>query len=102
MSGVSAYGKQLGVAASYGAFTSAMMHTQARLHAIGQQGYEEATGKGKNTFIIFTGHAGLPTGPDGPTHADPQMLQLVAEDFPKGAAIILTLRLAVKLAPQPL
>ena len=90
MSGVSAYGKQLGVAASYGAFTSAMMHTQARLHAIGQQGYEEATGKGKNTFIIFTGHAGLPTGPDGPTHADPQMLQLVAEDFPKGAAIILT------------
>lgn len=90
MSGVSAYGKQLGVAASYGAFTSAMMHTQARLHAIGQQAYEEATGKGKNTFIIFTGHAGLPTGPDGPTHADPQMLQLVAEDFPKGAAITLT------------
>ena len=90
MSGVSAYGKQLGVAASYGAFTSAMMHTQARLHAIGQQAYEEATGKGKNTFIIFTGHAGLPTGPDGPTHADPQMLQLIAEDFPKGAAITLT------------
>ena len=90
MSGVSAYGKQLGVAASYGAFTSAMMHTQARLHAIGQQAYEEATGKGKNTFIIFTGHAGLPTGPDGPTHADPQMLQLITEDFPKGAAITLT------------
>ena len=90
MSGLSAYGKQLGVAASYGAFTSAMMHTQARLHAIGQQGYEEATGKGKNTFIIFTGHAGLPTGPDGPTHADPQMLQLIEENFPKGAAITLT------------
>ena len=90
MSGISAYGKQLGVAASYGAFTSAMMHTQARLHAIGQQGYEEATGKGKNTFIIFTGHAGLPTGPDGPTHADPQMLQLIEENFPKGAAITLT------------
>ncbi len=90
MSGVSAYGKQLGIAASYGAFTSAMMHTQARLHAIGQQGYEEATGKGKNTFIIFTGHAGLPTGPDGPTHADPQMLQLIEENFPKGAAITLT------------
>ena len=90
MSGVSAYGKQLGVAASYGAFTSAMMHTQARLHAIGQQGYQEATGKDKNTFIIFTGHAGLPTGPDGPTHADPQMLQLITENFPKGAAITLT------------
>ena len=90
MSGVSAYGKQLGIAASYGAFTSAMMHTQARLHAIGQQGYQEATGKDKNTFIIFTGHAGLPTGPDGPTHADPQMLQLISENFPKGAAITLT------------
>ena len=90
MSGLSAYGKQIGVAASYGAFTSAMMHTQARLHAIGQQGYQEATGKGKNTFVIFTGHAGLPTGPDGPTHADPQMLQLITENFPKGAAITLT------------
>lgn len=90
MSGLSAYGKQIGVASSYGAFTSAMMHTQARLHAIGQQGYQEATGKGKNTFIIFTGHAGLPTGPDGPTHADPQMLQLIMENFPKGAAITLT------------
>ncbi len=90
MSGVSAYGKQLGVAASYGAFTSAMMHTQARLHAIGQQAYAEVTGKGKNTFIIFTGHAGLPTGPDGPTHADPQMLQLIEDNFPKGAAITLT------------
>ncbi len=90
MSGVSAYGKQIGVAASYGAFTSAMMHTQARLHAIGQQAYAEVTGKGKNTFVIFTGHAGLPTGPDGPTHADPQMLQLIAENFPKGSAITLT------------
>jgi len=90
MSGLSAYGKQIGVAASYGAFTSAMMHTQARLHAIGQQAYQETTGKGKNTFVIFTGHAGLPTGPDGPTHADPQMLQLIAENFPKGSAITLT------------
>ena len=90
MSGLSAYGKQIGVAASYGAFTSAMMHTQARLHAIGQQALQEATGKNKNTFIIFTGHAGLPTGPDGPTHADPQMLQLITENFPKGAAITLT------------
>ena len=90
MSGLSAYGKQIGIAASYGAFTSAMMHTQARLHAIGQQGYMEVTGKPRNTFIIFTGHAGLPTGPDGPTHADPQMLQLIMENFPKGSAITLT------------
>jgi transketolase len=90
MSGVSAFGKHIGVAASYAAFTAAMMHTQARLHAIGQQCYQEATGKPKNTFVIFNGHAGLSTGEDGPTHADPQCLQLIMEDFPKGSAITLT------------
>ena len=90
MSGVSAYGTHIGLAASYAAFTSAMMHTQARLHAIGQQCLKEATGQEARTFIIFTGHAGLQTGEDGPTHADPQSLQLVMEDFPKGSAITLT------------
>ncbi len=90
MSGVSAYGLNTGVAASYAAFTSSMMHTAARLHAIGQQAYNEATGKPMNTFVIFSGHAGIPTGEDGPTHADPQALQLVQEDFPKNMAITLT------------
>ncbi len=90
MSGVSAYGTHIGLAASYAAFTSAMMHTTARLHAIGQQCWKDATGNPERTFIIFTGHAGLQTGEDGPTHADPQALQLVMEDFPKGAAITLT------------
>ena len=90
MSGVSAYGLNTGVAASYAAFTSSMMHTAARLHAIGQQAYNEATAKPMNTFVIFSGHAGIPTGEDGPTHADPQALQLVQEDFPKGMAITLT------------
>lgn len=90
MSGVSAYGTHIGLAASYAAFTSAMMHTQARLHAIGQQCFKEATGQEARTFIIFTGHAGLQTGEDGPTHADPQSLQLIMEDFPKGSAITLT------------
>ena len=90
MSGVSAYGLNTGVAASYAAFTSSMMHTAARLHAIGQQSYSEATQKPMNTFVIFSGHAGIPTGEDGPTHADPQALQLVQEDFPKNMAITLT------------
>lgn len=90
MSGVSAYGLNTGVAASYAAFTSSMMHTAARLHAIGQQAYNEASSKPMNTFVIFSGHAGIPTGEDGPTHADPQALQLVQEDFPKGMAITLT------------
>lgn len=90
MSGVSAYGLNTGVAASYAAFTSSMMHTASRLHAIGQQSYHEATGKDMNTFVVFSGHAGIPTGEDGPTHADPQALQLVQEDFPQGMAITLT------------
>ena len=90
MSGVSAYGLNTGVAASYAAFTSSMMHTAARLHAIGQQAYNEATQNPMNTFVIFSGHAGIPTGEDGPTHADPQALQLVQENFPKNMAITLT------------
>lgn len=90
MSGISAYGLNTGVAASYAAFTSSMMHTAARLHAIGQQVYSEITKKPMNTFVIFSGHAGIPTGEDGPTHADPQALQLVQEDFPSNMAITLT------------
>ncbi len=88
-SGVSAFGMQLGVAASYAAFTAPMMHTAARLHAIGQQSYSEVTGKAKNTFIVFSAHASLPTGEDGATHADAQALQLIEANFPRGAAIVL-------------
>ncbi|MDR0734961.1 MAG: hypothetical protein LBG16_04685, partial [Elusimicrobiota bacterium] len=90
MSGVSAFGAHVGLAASYAAFTAPMMHTAARLHAIGQQCLREATGLPARTMIIFNGHAGMPTGEDGPTHADPQALQLVQENFPKGGAITLT------------
>lgn len=90
MSGISAYGHQVGVAASYAAFSAAMMHTACRLHAIGQQCYAEATDKPKHTFVVFNGHAGMPTGEDGPTHGDPQALQVIMEDFPKGDAITLT------------
>ncbi len=90
LSGVSAYGQSIGIAASYAAFSAAMMHTAARLHAIGQQAYTEATGRPANTFVVFNGHAGLPTGEDGPTHGDPQALQLILNDFPKGSAITLT------------
>ncbi len=90
LSGVAAFGGRAGVAASYAAFTSPMMHTAARLHAIGAQALEEATGKKADTFIVFSGHAGMPTGEDGPTHADPQALQLVLDNFPKGRAITLT------------
>lgn len=86
--GISAFGKHLGVASSYGAFL-AFEHVAARLHAIGVQAAREA-GLDPNTFIMFNGHASLPTGEDGPTHADPQSLQLVQDNFPKGACITIT------------
>jgi transketolase len=41
-------------------------------------------------MIILCAHAGLKTGEDGPTHADPQALQLLQENFPRGTAITLT------------
>lgn len=86
--GISAFGKHVGVSASYGAFL-AFEHVAARLHAIGVQSAREA-GVNPNTFIMFNGHASVPTGEDGPTHADPQSLQLVQDNFPKGACITIT------------
>ena len=41
-------------------------------------------------MILVCAHAGLKTGEDGPTHADPQALQLLQENFPRGTAITLT------------
>lgn len=87
-SGISAFGQQVAVASSYGAFL-AFEHVAARLHAISVQAAREA-GLHPNTLILFNGHAGLPTGEDGPTHADPQSLQLVQGNFPRGACITLT------------
>ncbi len=37
-------------------------------------------------MILVCAHAGLKTGEDGPTHADPQPLQLLQENFPAGTA----------------
>ena len=87
-SGISAFGKHVAVSATYGAFL-AFEHVAARLHAIGVQGAREL-GQKANTLILFNGHASLPTGEDGPTHADPQSLQLVQGSFPKGACITIT------------
>ena len=41
-------------------------------------------------MILVCAHAGLKTGEDGPTHADPQCLQLFQGNFPLGTAITLT------------
>ncbi|RPI13380.1 MAG: hypothetical protein EHM58_18590 [Ignavibacteriae bacterium] len=90
MAGLSAYGKHIGVSSSYGAFISAMEHTAARLHGIGEQNKVMHFGGNYNTWVLINAHAGLKTGEDGPTHADPQCLQLVQQNFPPGVLITLT------------
>jgi transketolase len=90
MSGLSAFGTHIGVTSSYAAFIAALQHVSARLHGIGQQAHSEWDKNPYHTFIMVCAHAGLKTGEDGPTHADPQALQLLQENFPKGVCITLT------------
>lgn len=90
MGGLGAFEKNIGVSSSYGAFISAMEHTAARLHGIGQQGKVHHYGGDYNTWILINAHAGLKTGEDGPTHADPQCLQLLQGNFPNKVLITLT------------
>jgi transketolase len=89
-SGLAAFGRHVGVASSYAAFIAPLGHIAARLHAIGSQARRARTGEPCRPMILVAAHAGLKTGEDGPTHADPQALQLVAENFPPGTAITLT------------
>ena len=87
LTGLSAFGAHVGVGSSYGAFIAPLGHIAARLHAIGDQA---RGGAGGRPAVLVCGHAGLKTGEDGPTHADPQPLQLLQENFPRGALITLT------------
>ncbi len=88
--GVSSFGHAIGVGSSYGAFVAPLGHIPARLHAIGNQARRSATGDPYRPVIIVCAHAGLKTGEDGPTHADPQPLQLLQGNFPRGTVITLT------------
>ena len=90
LSGITAYGHDLGVGSSYGAFMAPLSHIAARLHAIGNQARRALDGAPYRPMILVCAHAGLKTGEDGPTHADPQPLQLLQEDFPRGTAVSLT------------
>lgn len=90
LSGVSAYGRHVGVGSSYGAFIAPLGHIAARLHAIGNQARRAITREPYKPFFLICAHAGLKTGEDGPTHADPQPLQLLQENFPAGTLITLT------------
>jgi transketolase len=90
LAGIASYGHHIGVGSSYGAFIAALGHIAARLHAIGNQARQMIAPTPYRTFILVCAHAGLKTGEDGPTHADPQALQLLQENFPRGTVITLT------------
>ncbi len=91
VSGISMAGHHLGVGASYAAFLAPLGHVAARLHAIGCQGLRELEGQEPaRTMLLVCAHAGVETGEDGPTHADPQCLQLLQDNFPPGALVTLT------------
>jgi len=90
MTGLSSYGRHIGVGSSYAAFMAPLGHIASRLHAIGNQARQEVAPGPYRPFFLVLAHAGLKTGEDGPTHADPQALQLIQENFPIGTAISLT------------
>jgi transketolase len=90
LSGVSSFGKHIGAGSSYAAFLAPLGHIAARLHAISNQARRETTGEPARPMILVCAHAGLATGEDGPTHADPQPLQLLQENFAPGVLITLT------------
>ncbi len=90
LSGISTYGHHIGVGSSYAAFIAPLGHIAARLHAIGNQAREAITEGPYRPVILVCAHAGVKTGEDGPTHADPQALQVLQENFPHGTIITLT------------
>jgi transketolase len=92
LSGVSAMGFHMGAGASYGAFIAPLGHIPARVHGIANQMRREVEGPDApyRPFILICGHAGMKTGEDGPTHADPQALQLHQENYVPGVAVTLT------------
>lgn len=90
LSGLATFGRHMGVASSYGAFLAPLSHIAARLHAIGNQARQAIVKEPYKPIILVCAHAGVKTGEDGPTHADPQPLQLLQENFPKGTMITLT------------
>ncbi len=90
LSGLSSYGRHIGVGSSYGAFLAPLGHIASRLHGIGAQARRAIADDPYRPMILVCAHAGLKTGEDGPTHADPQALQLLQGNFPQGVAITLT------------
>jgi transketolase len=90
MTGVSGFGHHIGAGASYGAFIAPLGHIAVRVHAISDEMRQHTDPGPLRPVILVAGHAGMKTGEDGPTHADPQSLQLMQENFVAGVAITLT------------
>jgi transketolase len=90
LTGVSAFGYHVGAVASYGAFLAPLGHIASRLHAIGNQMRQETEPGPYRPFVLVCAHAGMKTGEDGPTHADPQALQVLQENFVGGTSVTLT------------
>jgi transketolase len=90
-SGIASMGYEIGVGSSYGAFIAPLNTISAKTHGIGQQTLRHrAPDEPNRTFVIVCGHAGVKTGEDGPTHAEPQALQVLQENFPGDVMITLT------------
>jgi transketolase len=90
LSGLASFGRHSGAGSSYGAFLAPLGHIAARLHAIGNQARQTLEKGPYRPIILVCAHAGLKTGEDGPTHADPQPFQIFQENFPRGTMITLT------------
>ena len=90
-SGIATMGHQIAVGSSYGAFIAPLNVICAKTHGIGQQTLRHRTpGEPNKTFMVVCGHAGVKTGEDGPTHAEPQALQVFQENFPGDVMVTLT------------
>jgi transketolase len=90
-SGIATMGHQMAVGSSYGAFIAPLNTICAKTHGIGQQTLRHrAPGEPNRTFVVVCGHAGVKTGEDGPTHAEPHALQVLQENFPGDVMITLT------------
>ena len=90
LSGIASFGHHSGAGSSYGAFLAPLGHIAARLHAIGNQARQALMKGPYRPIVLVCAHAGLKTGEDGPTHADPQPLQILQENFPRGTIVTLT------------
>jgi transketolase len=90
LAGISTFGNHVGVGSSYSAFIAPLGHIAARLHSIGNQSRQAISQEPYRPMILVCAHAGVKTGEDGPTHADPQALQLLQGNFPLGTLITLT------------